>query len=160
MEAEIEAAELEPGRIPLAGGIAGERGFAASDPGNAGKMRGRGRAPESAGTAGAADAVCRAAGAGVQRPAVADAPAQIGWWRSGERGVDNAQLIPLLEEVEANLGKVAETTVADAGMFPGTVARSRGAGPSVVVAAEWRRVAHSAVNITVRSSPPTKLETK
>jgi transposase len=49
---------------------------------------------------------------------------------------DNAQLIPLLEEVEANLGGVAQTTVGDAGYVSGKqLAEAEARGQTVLVAA-------------------------
>ena len=49
---------------------------------------------------------------------------------------DNGQLIPMLEEVEANLGKVAETTVADGGYVSGKqLQEAEARGQAVLVAA-------------------------
>jgi len=69
--------------------------------------------------------------------AVADAEAQIVVAAEVvNEEADNAQLIPMLEAVEANLGKVAETTVADGGYVSGEqLQEAEARGQGVVVAA-------------------------
>jgi len=139
MEAEIEAAELEPGgdyRLPE--GLRKKEDLRRAILETLGKMRGAERAHLNAQEAEARLMPCE----GRQDPAynaqaVADAQTQIVVAAEVvNEESDNAQLIPMLEEVEANLGKVAETTVADGGYVSGEqLQEAEARGQSVVVAA-------------------------
>ena len=139
MEAEIEAAELEPGgdyRLPE--GLREKEDLRRAILETLGKMRWAERAHLNPQEPQARLMPCD----GRQDPAynaqaVADAQAQIVVAAEVVNGEsDNAQLIPMREEVEANLGKVAETTVADGGYVSGEQLREAEArGQAVVVAA-------------------------
>jgi transposase len=139
MEAEIEAAELEVGgeyRLPE--GLREKEDLRRAILETLGKMRWAERAhlnpqePEARlmPWEGRQDPAYNA-------QAVADAQAQIVVAAEVvNQESDNAQLIPLLEEVEANLGKVAETTVADGGYVSGEqLQEAEARGQSVLVAA-------------------------
>jgi transposase len=139
MEAEMEAAELEPGgdyRLPE--GLRKQEDLRRAILETLGKMRWAGRAHLNPQEAEARLMPC----AGRQDPAynaqaVADAQAQIVVAAEVvNEESDNAQLIPMLEAVEANLGKVAETTVADGGYVSGEqLQEAEARGQAVVVAA-------------------------
>ena len=139
MEAEIEAAELEPGgdyRLPE--GLREKEDLRRAILETLGKMRWAERAHLNPQEPQARLMPCD----GRQDPAynaqaVADAQAQIVVAAEVvNEESDNAQLIPMLEEVEANLGKVAETTVADGGYVSGEqLQEAEARGQAVVVAA-------------------------
>lgn len=139
IEAEIEAAELEPGgdyRLPQ--GLREKEDLRRAILESLGKMRWAERAHLNPQEPEARLMPCE----GRQDPAynaqaVADAQAQIVVAAEVvNEESDNAQLIPMLEEVEANLGKVAETTVADGGYVSGEqLQEAEARGQAVVVAA-------------------------
>ena len=139
MEAEIEAAELEVGgdyRLPE--GLRKQEDLRRAILETLGKMRWAERAHLNPQEAEARLMPCE----GRQDPAynaqaVADAQAQIVVAAEVvNEESDNAQLIPMLEEVEANLGKVAETTVADGGYVSGEqLQEAEARGQAVLVAA-------------------------
>ena len=67
----------------------------------------------------------------------------------------NAQLIPMREEVEANLGKVAETTVADGGMCGEQLQEAEARGQGVLVAAGgdgWARGEYHSTKFTYQEA--------
>jgi hypothetical protein len=139
IEAEIEAAELEVGgdyRLPE--GLRKQEDLRRAILETLGKMRWAERAHLNPQEAEARLMPCE----GRQDPAynaqaVADAQAQIVVAAEVvNEESDNAQLIPMLEEVEANLGKVAETTVADGGYVSGEqLQEAEARGQAVLVAA-------------------------
>lgn len=139
MEAEIEAAELEPGgdyRLPE--GLRGKEDLRRAILETLGKMRWAERAHLHPQEPEARLMPCEGRqDPGYNAQAVADAQAQIVVAAEVVNAEsDNAQLIPMLEEVEANLGKVAETTVADGGYVSGEqLQEAEARGQAVVVAA-------------------------
>jgi len=139
MEAEIEAAELAPGgdyRLPA--GLREKEDLRRAILETLGKMRWAERAHLHRQEPEARLMPCEGRqDPGYNAQAVADAQAQIVVAAEVVKAEsDNAQLIPMLEEVEANLGKVAETTVADGGYVSGEqLQEAEARGHAVVVAA-------------------------
>jgi transposase len=139
MEAEIEAAELAPGgdyRLPE--GLRKKEDLRRAILETLGKMRWAERAHLHPQEPEARLMPCEGRqDPGYNAQAVADAQAQMVVAAEVVNAEsDNAQLIPMLEEVEANLGKVAETTVADGGYVSGEqLQEAEARGHAVVVAA-------------------------
>jgi transposase len=138
MEAEIEAAELEPGgdyRLPE--GLRKKEDMRRAILETLGKMRWAERAHLNPQEPEARLMPCEGRpGPAYNAQAVADAQAQIVVAAEVvNEESDNAQLIPMLEEVEANLGKVAETTVADGGYVSGEQLQEAEARGQAVLAA-------------------------